>query len=58
MVTTIDKALVAVVMEALALLNLFWAVDSHVVLTIGVILAVLTPLLVWFVPNLPPSRFR
>ena len=54
MVTSIDKALVAVIMGVLYLLNTFLGIDLGVSEnTINAIIAGVTPLLVWLVPNKP-----
>lgn len=54
MVTSIDKALVAVIMGVLYLLNTFAGIDLGVSeATINAIIAAVTPLLVWIVPNKP-----
>jgi hypothetical protein len=52
MFTSVDKALTAIVMAILYLLNTYGGI--HVGLsedTVGAILAALTPLLVWLIPN-------
>ena len=52
MFTSIDKALTAVVMAALYLLNTFGGIDIGLSEeTVSAIFAALTPLLVWLVPN-------
>lgn len=54
MFSSIDKAIVAAVMAVLYIVNAVWGVDwfEHVTEeSVAVILAVLTPLLVWLVPN-------
>lgn len=56
MFTTVDKALVAVVMALVFLLNHFtsfhFALDEG---TVTSIVGVLTPILVWLVPNAKPA---
>lgn len=52
MFTAIDKALVALVMGLLSILNLVFGIDLGITPeTISVIIAAITPLLVWLVPN-------
>jgi hypothetical protein len=52
MFTSIDKALTAIVMAVLYLLNSFGGIDVGLSEeTVAAILAALTPLLVWLVPN-------
>ena len=54
MFTTVDKALVALIGAALWLIDYFIGGDwfGHVGEdSIGVIIAVLTPLMVWLIPN-------
>ena len=52
MFTSIDKAIVAVVMAALYLLNTFTGLDIGLSEeTVTGIIAAVTPLLVWLVPN-------
>jgi len=52
MITSVDKAIAALVMAGVFLANTFfntdWAVDAA---TINTIAAVLTPVLVWLIPN-------
>lgn len=56
MFTSLDKALVALVMGALYLLNSFAGIDLGVSEgTITAIIAALTPILVWAVPNRPST---
>lgn len=58
MVTTFDKALVALILAVLEIINLVWGPgwwDALTEETIGVIIAVLMPILVWLVPNLQAS---
>lgn len=53
MYSNFDKALVAVIMGAIQLANvlgLHFGVDEHTVTTI---VATVTPILIWIVPNLP-----
>lgn len=56
MFTQIDKALVAAVMSAVSIINLLWGVDIfgwgiHTEQTVGTIISVLLPILVWLIPN-------
>lgn len=52
MFTSIDKALTAIVMAALYLLNSLGGIDVGLSEeTVSAILAGLTPLLVWLIPN-------
>lgn len=55
MYTSIDKAITALVMAALFLLNQFgvvpWTPDAHTQDTVGTIIALLTPVLVYLIPN-------
>lgn len=54
MFTSIDKALVALVMGVLFLLNTFAGIDLGVSEeTVTAIIAAATPLLVWLIPNKP-----
>jgi len=56
MFTTIDKAIAALVMAVLYLLNTFLGIDlGWSDTTINTIIAAFTPLLVWLVPNKPTS---
>jgi hypothetical protein len=53
-ITSIDKALTALIMGALSLLTLLFGVElfgEHQADVIGYIVFVLTPILVWLVPN-------
>ena len=55
MFTSFDKALVALVLALLSIINLVWGIDwfDHITEeSIGVIIAVLMPLLVYLIPNL------
>lgn len=56
MITTLDKAIVALVMAGVFLINNFtsfhFAVSEE---TVNAIASVLTPLLVYFVPNKPSA---
>jgi hypothetical protein len=59
MYTEFDKALIALALAVLSILNLLWGIDlfgAHTEQAIGVIIAVLIPVLVWWFPNLPPAR--
>ena len=54
MITSIDKALTALIMGALSLLNLLFGIDAfgaHLADVVQWIVFVLTPILVWLVPN-------
>jgi hypothetical protein len=54
MFSSADKAMVAIVMGALFIITTIWGEGwwSHATEeTVGVIIGVLTPLLVWLVPN-------
>ena len=52
MFTQIDKALVAIIMAVLFLLNTFTGWDLGITEgTVNAIIGVLTPILVYFVPN-------
>ena len=57
MFTSIDKALTALIMAAIFLLNYFFGFTLGWVTadTIAAIVAALTPLLVWTVPNKKPA---
>jgi len=57
MFTSIDKALTAFIMAAIFLLNYFFGFSLGWVTadTIAAIVAALTPLLVWAVPNKKPA---
>lgn len=57
MFTSIDKALTALIMAAIFLLNYFFGFSLGWVTadTIAAIVAALTPLLVWAVPNKKPA---
>ena len=61
MITSIDKALVAAIMGLLSIVNLLWGVDLfgwgvHTEQTLGTIIAVLLPIVVWLVPNAGATR--
>jgi hypothetical protein len=52
MFTSIDKALTAIVMAALYLINVFGGIELGLAEeTVAAIIAALTPILVWLVPN-------
>lgn len=53
MFTSIDKALVALIMSVIFLLNFFFGVNLGVVSqdTVATIVSLLTPILVWAIPN-------
>jgi hypothetical protein len=59
MFTEIDKALVAAIGGLLGLINLLFGIDwfgAHTADVIQWIVFVLTPILVWFVPNAGAGR--
>jgi uncharacterized membrane protein len=52
--TTVDKALVALIGAVLALLNMLFGISlfgEHAADVVEAIVVVLTPILVWLVPN-------
>jgi hypothetical protein len=53
MITSIDKALAALVMSVLFLVNFFFGVNLSWISpdTVATVIALLTPVLVWAVPN-------
>lgn len=54
MFTTVDKALIALILALLSILNLVFGIDwfgNVTEETIGVIVSVLMPVLVWLIPN-------
>jgi hypothetical protein len=53
MFTTIDKALVAMVMGALFIINTFFGVNVSWISqeTVATIIGLITPVLVWAIPN-------
>lgn len=56
MFTEIDKALVALVLSVASIINLLWGFDLfgwgvHTEQTVGTIISVLLPILVWLIPN-------
>lgn len=56
MFTSIDKALTAIVMAAFYLLNVLGGIDIGLAEeTVAAIIAGLTPILVWLVPNREPA---
>lgn len=57
MFTTIDKALTALIMAVIFLLNYFFGFNLGWLTsdTIATIVAALTPFLVWLVPNKKPA---
>lgn len=56
MFTSIDKALVALVMGALYLLNSFGGIDFGISEeAVTGLIGVLTPILVWLIPNKKPA---
>lgn len=56
MITGLDKAITAFIMAVLTLLSMFnllpFTVDDHTATTIGAVIAALTPVLVYLIPNL------
>jgi hypothetical protein len=61
MYTQFDKALIALLLAVLSILNLLWGIDlfgAHTEEAVGVIIAVLMPVLVWWFPNKQPTRLR
>lgn len=59
MFTTIDKALIALVMSVLSIINLVWGIEwfgGRAEEVVGVVLLLLTPVLVYLFPNLPIRR--
>ena len=56
MFTSIDKALTAIVMAVLSLLNALGGIEIGLAEeTVAAIIAGLTPILVWLVPNRQPD---
>ena len=55
MFSSMDKALVALIMSVIFLLNFFFGVNLGVVSqdTVATIVGLLTPILVWAIPNKP-----
>ena len=52
MFTSIDKALVAMVMAVLSILNLVFGINIGIAPeTISALIAAVTPFLVWLIPN-------
>jgi hypothetical protein len=61
MITAFDKALIALLLAVLSILNLLWGIDLfgvHTEEAVGIVIAVLIPILVWWFPNLPTTRLR
>jgi TctA family transporter len=61
MYTTFDKALIALLLAALSILNILFGIELfgvHTEQAIGIIIAVLIPILVWWFPNKQPARLR
>lgn len=57
--TEYSKAIVAAIMAALVVIDQIWSINLGGVFTeevITIILAVLSPILVWLVPNTPPAQ--
>tara|TARA_R110000868_G_scaffold8081_2_gene41801 strand:- start:28678 stop:28854 length:177 start_codon:yes stop_codon:yes gene_type:complete len=55
MFSSMDKALVALIMSIIFLLNFFFGVNLGIVSqdTVATIVGLLTPILVWAIPNKP-----
>ena len=55
MFTSMDKALVALIMSALFLLNFFFGLNLGFLTqeTVATVVGLLTPILVWAIPNKP-----
>lgn len=55
MFTSMDKALVALIMSAVFLLNFFFGLNLGFVTqeTVATVVSLLTPILVWAIPNKP-----
>jgi hypothetical protein len=55
MFSSMDKALVALIMSGIFLLNFFFGINLGVVSqdTVATIVGLLTPILVWAIPNKP-----
>jgi hypothetical protein len=53
-----NKAIVALAMAVLVIIDQLWGIDLGAVSeeTVTIVLAVLTPILVWLVPNWPTRR--
>lgn len=54
MFTTLDKALGALVLAVLSIANIIWGIDLFGEATeewVGSLIAAITPLLVWLLPN-------
>lgn len=57
MISSMDKALVAMIMGFLFILNSIWGINIGLSQeTVGVIVGALTPLLVFLVPNKPKPK--
>lgn len=57
MFTSMDKALVALIMSALFLINFFFGLNLGFVTqeTVATVVSLLTPILVWAIPNKPKA---
>lgn len=57
MFTSMDKALVALIMSAVFLLNFFFGINLGAINqdTVATIVSLLTPILVWAIPNKPTA---
>jgi hypothetical protein len=57
MFTSMDKALVALIMSGIFLLNFFFGINLGAINqdTVATIVGLLTPILVWAIPNKPKT---
>ena len=57
MFTSMDKALVALIMSAVFLLNFFFGLNLGFVTqeTVATVVSLVTPILVWAIPNKPKA---
>lgn len=55
MITSVDKAIVALILAVIYLLNYFfgWKISVDAQLVTTIVTAVLMPILVWAIPNKP-----
>lgn len=54
MFTGLDKALIALIMGVLSIINLVWGINIGVSAeTVSAVIAAITPFLVWLIPNKP-----
>jgi hypothetical protein len=57
MFTSMDKAIVALIMGVLSILNLVWGINIGVSAeTVSAIIAAVTPILVYLIPNKHPAQ--